>query len=203
MTENSTQYLAKLDKHEIRNRSVRGFFGHTNGPLCCCSNFYPVAMTFLLPSQLPGFDGILATKLPTQINVSTSEHAIMLCKACVMGDLDSYAHIAMSDTTPAQVKQLGRKVQGFDQTKWDTWVRFIAEDVVYQKFNQNKILATVLLSTGDDVLAETAPRDRIWGIGMGKSNPDIQDITKWKGQNILGYALMAVRDRLRADISRV
>ena len=85
-------------------------------------------MTFLLPSQLPGFDVILDTKLPIQINVSTSEHAIMLCKACVMGDLDSYVHIATSDTTPAQVKKLGRKVQGFDQTKWDACIHFIAKN---------------------------------------------------------------------------
>lgn len=51
-----------------------------------------------------------------------------------------------------------------------------------------------LLATGDTILAEAAPRDRIWGIGMGKNNPLAQDPANWKGKNLLGFALMEARE---------
>ena len=54
-----------------------------------------------------------------------------------------------------------------------------------------------LLATGVTILAEGAPRDRIWGIGMGKNNPLAQDPANWKGKNLLGFALMEARDALR------
>ena len=41
-------------------------------------------------------------------------------------------------------------------------------------------------------------KDRIWGIGLSMSDPDRLDRRKWKGQNLLGYALMMVREKLRA-----
>ena len=61
---------------------------------------------------------------------------------------------------------------------------------------QNDELRNFLLSTGDKVLVEASPSDRIWGIGLGKNNPDALDPTKWRGQNLLGFALMNVRDSI-------
>jgi predicted NAD-dependent protein-ADP-ribosyltransferase YbiA (DUF1768 family) len=65
------------------------------------------------------------------------------------------------------------------------------------KFGQDAALKAHLLSTGDDVLVEASPTDRIWGIGMAASNPDAKNPSKWRGQNLLGKALMEVRARLR------
>jgi predicted NAD-dependent protein-ADP-ribosyltransferase YbiA (DUF1768 family) len=39
--------------------------------------------------------------------------------------------------------------------------------------------------------------DRIWGIGMGGDNPAAGNPAKWKGENLLGFALMEVREKLR------
>jgi ribA/ribD-fused uncharacterized protein len=46
------------------------------------------------------------------------------------------------------------------------------------KFSQNERLKTFLLNTGNRVLVEASPRDRIWGIGMGASNPDVENPAK-------------------------
>lgn len=52
------------------------------------------------------------------------------------------------------------------------------------------------LRTGDAVLVEASPRDRIWGIGMSASHPDATDPRKWLGENLLGFALMKARAAL-------
>ena len=67
----------------------------------------------------------------------------------------------------------------------------------WYKFSQNRNLREFLLSTGDSVLVEASPYDAIWGIRLAASSPEAQDPMKWRGQNLLGFALMEVRDELR------
>jgi ribA/ribD-fused uncharacterized protein len=55
-----------------------------------------------------------------------------------------------------------------------------------------------LLGTGEQVLVEASPRDVVWGIGLGASNPAARDPRRWRGKNLLGFALMEARARLRA-----
>ena len=69
------------------------------------------------------------------------------------------------------------------------------------KFSQNEDLKEKLLGTGNDILAECAVKDRIWGIGLSMSDPDRRDMSKWKGQNLQGYALMMVRAKLSNDMN--
>ena len=44
---------------------------------------------------------------------------------------------------------------------------------------------------------EASPYDAIWGIRLSASSPDARDPMKWRGKNLLGFALMEVRDELR------
>lgn len=53
-----------------------------------------------------------------------------------------------------------------------------------------------LKDTKDAVLAECAVKDRIWGIGLSMNDPKRVILEQWKGQNLLGYTLMMVRDRM-------
>ncbi len=46
------------------------------------------------------------------------------------------------------------------------------------------------------ILVEAAGRDTIWGIGLGAKNPKAQDPFTWRGLNLLGFALTAVRSQL-------
>ncbi len=59
-------------------------------------------------------------------------------------------------------------------------------------------LKEYLLGTGDAVLVEASSRDRIWGVGLGPSNRDARRPERWRGRNLLGFALMEVRARLMA-----
>ena len=74
--------------------------------------------------------------------------------------------------------------------------KILATDDVAAKFSQNEDLKAKLKATDNSILAECAVKDRIWGIGLSMNNPDRLQIDKWKGQNLLGYALMMVRERL-------
>lgn len=97
---------------------------------------------------------------------------------------------------PQEIKALGRLVKDFDSDIWND----VAQDIVVKgnlhKFMQNPDLCQYLLGTERKVLVEASPYDTIWGIGMKESDAGIEDPYKWKGLNLLGFALMEVRDKL-------
>lgn len=98
---------------------------------------------------------------------------------------------------PKQIKALGRKIRNFDETVWNEVKYSIVLNGNYLKFVQNPALRDYLLSTGDSVLVEASPYDGIWGIKMGQTDKDILNPLKWRGENLLGFALMEVRDEIR------
>ena len=79
-------------------------------------------------------------------------------------------------------------------------MEWYAADYSMAKFSQNPLLKDRLISTGNNILAECAVRDYIWGIGLSMDNPKRLDIEQWRGQNLLGYALMMVREHLKNDL---
>ena len=134
-------------------------------------------------------------KFPSPVKVKTSEKCIMLCKAVVMGDSESYMTILDSEN-PKAIKKLGRLIKPFDQIKYDKYICIIAYHIVFQKFlkGSNEIREYLKL-TNSAIIAEAAHRDKNWGIGLGVK----QYISKpalWKGCNILGWALMVTRQEL-------
>jgi ribA/ribD-fused uncharacterized protein len=65
------------------------------------------------------------------------------------------------------------------------------------KFSQDENLKEFLLNTNERILVEASPMDKIWGIGLAADHPNIENPILWKGENLLGFALMEVRDELR------
>ena len=126
---------------------------------------------------------------------SSMEQYMMYQKAVRFGDADIASQIMRTDDV-ARIKQFGRQVSGYDDHIWNGMRQIIVFEGLSAKFSQNNELKEKLISTGNSVLAECAVKDRIWGIGLSMTDPDRHDMSKWKGQNLLGYALMLVREKL-------
>jgi ribA/ribD-fused uncharacterized protein len=126
----------------------------------------------------------------------TAEHWMMAGKARLFGDEATLAKILSLDH-PGAAKSLGRQVQGFEQAKWMAVARRIVTEGNIAKFGQNQALGDFLLDTGDQVLVEASPHDRIWGIGLAADDPLAQHPDTWQGENLLGFALMDAREALR------
>lgn len=129
------------------------------------------------------------------IHYPTAEHYMMSEKARLFSDDGALQKILVSKT-PAEAKKLGRTVQGYEETIWCEHRNDIVVRGNYAKFSQNNTLKKFLLNTHNRILVEASPRDRIWGIGMGASNPDAENPAKWRGLNLLGFALMQAREQL-------
>ncbi len=126
----------------------------------------------------------------------TAEHWMMAKKAELFNDKDVLEKIIKANS-PAEAKKLGREVKNYDDKLWLANRYEIVKEGNYHKFSQNTDLKTFLLNTRDRVLVEASPVDPIWGIGMASDHKDVMNPEKWKGLNLLGFALMEVRDELR------
>ena len=63
------------------------------------------------------------------------------------------------------------------------------------KFNQNAYIRKELIKTKPRILYEASPYDKIWGIGFCYRDAINQNESNF-GQNLLGKALMQIRDEL-------
>ena len=79
----------------------------------------------------------------------------------------------------------------------DDVTRIIVYEGLVEKFSQNQELSDALLNTGDAFLAECAVKDKVWGIGLSMTDPKRLEPSLWRGQNLLGFALMMVRKKLK------
>ena len=139
---------------------------------------------------------------PTEVNGATyncCEQWMMYSKAIMFGDFTTANKILCADN-PLQQKRLGRNVKGFDKVQWEN----AAQDIVFAgnlaKFTQHKDCQDLLMGTGDLIIAEASPTDKIWGIGLAEDDPAAFDQNKWMGTNWLGIAIMRVRHILRQTL---
>lgn len=123
------------------------------------------------------------------------EQFMMAKKAELFNDTESFKRI-LATSNPRKVKELGRAVKNFDANIWDANKFDIVVKGNYEKFVQNSDLKKYLLSTNDDILVEASPYDKVWGVGLRASDPLILNESTWKGENLLGKALMEVRNDL-------
>lgn len=126
----------------------------------------------------------------------TAEHWMMEQKALLFDDTP-IAEAILQANSPAEAKELGRKVKGFEQKKWSEHRVEIVVQGNYHKFGQHPELKEFLLNTSERVLVEASPVDPVWGIGLAVDDERVGHVDQWKGSNLLGFALMEVRDRLR------
>ncbi|MFE4975632.1 NADAR family protein [Kitasatospora sp. NPDC056651] len=179
----SREELAAMMADGVRPKWVM-FWGHTERKgggtrQECLSQWWPGGFTV---------DGV---------TYPTAEHWMMAGKARMFGDEEIVRQV-LAARTPAEAKKLGRLVKDFDGDTWEAG-RFelvVAGNVA--KFGQDETLRSYLLGTGERVLVEASPLDRIWGIGLAADDIRSQQPTEWRGLNLLGFALMEARARLGA-----
>ena len=130
------------------------------------------------------------------ISYKTAEHYMMAEKARLFNDNQILAKI-INSYHPGEAKKLGRQVKNFQEELWlENRIKIVIHGNL-GKFSQNKDLQTFLLNTKERILVEASPRDRIWGIGLSSDHPDVENPYRWKGLNLLGFALMEVRRILK------
>ena len=129
------------------------------------------------------------------IHFTSAEQYMMYRKAMLMGDVVTARKILGTDDV-RKVKQLGRMVKPYDDRVWSANRYPIMIEGLYCKFTQSADLYKALISTGNEVLCECAVKDCIWGIGLSITDPNRFYPERWKGQNLLGKALMEVRRRI-------
>lgn len=127
-----------------------------------------------------------------------AEQWMMGSKAKLFHDHTVFAKI-MTTAVPREHKKLGRKVANFDEAVWKKHALDIVIKGNYAKFSQHPSYRQRLLATGNKTLVEASPLDAIWGIGLASDHPDARNPSKWQGSNLLGQALMKVREIMREE----
>lgn len=155
------------------------FFHLTSEPNGFLSNWYP--STFVLGG--------------TEFNCV--EQYMMWKKAMTFGDTEIAGKI-LNEADPRTIKLLGRSVRGYVDSKWAAIRYDVVKEALMAKFSQNEDLREKLQGT-TGYYAECAVNDLVWGIGLSMNDPDRIDRSRWRGQNLLGLALMEVYSALVTD----
>lgn len=129
------------------------------------------------------------------VEFSSMEQYMMYSKAMCSHDKIIAQQILQTDDV-ARIKELGRLVSNYNDQIWSGVRQIIVYEGLVEKFSQNKELRDALLNTGDAVLAECAVKDKVWGIGLSMTDPKRLEQPLWRGQNLLGFALMMARDKV-------
>lgn len=184
-------HMAKIDSWDVLIREVRAgtrvkylhFRGHRPRPdgqvsASCLSQWWPSPFTV------------------AGVSYATAEHWMMAEKARLFGDAEAERRV-LEAGHPSLAKKAGRLVRGFDDAVWERErFRIVVEGSVH-KFSADAELRGFLLGTGDRVLVEASPVDRVWGIGLAAGDDGAGNPERWRGPNLLGFALMGARERLR------
>ncbi|WP_344404796.1 NADAR family protein [Streptomyces longisporus] len=181
----------RIDSREALARAVRAgvrvkylhFWGHRARPdgrvgPSCLSQWWPSPFTV---------DGVA---------YATAEHWMMAAKARLFDDTEAERRV-LAAGHPSQAKKAGRLVRGFDEAIWERERFGIVVEGSVHKFAAHADLRQFLVNTGDRVLVEASPVDRVWGIGLAADDEAATDPEHWRGPNLLGFALMEARERLR------
>ena len=143
-------------------------------------------------------DGYLSNWYPSPFTVDgkhfvNSEHYFMWKK--VMLFEPELEQLILSTKDPKEMKSIGQKVKNYNNSEWSAVRYEIMKEALFHKFSQNPKLLNNLMWTGNSGIIEASPSDRVWGIGITAVEALMDK--PWKGQNLLGKALIETRTRFK------
>lgn len=127
---------------------------------------------------------------------SSMEQYMMYQKAFLFNDFAIVNEI-INTKDVRKIKELGRQVKNYNDVIWNGMRQVIIFKGLFAKFYQNEELKKKLLATGNKVIAECSKEDVIWGNGISIDDEKRFDMNEWKGQNLLGFSLMMVREKIK------
>ena len=136
------------------------------------------------------------------IQYSSAEQFMMAHKAIAFNDRETLKEI-MNESHPRKIKKLGRQIVNFNSDTWDKYKYCVALIGNYCKFDQNEKMKQILINTGDNIIVEASPYDKIWGVGLNATDSRIMNPFYWEGKNLLGFVLMKVRDYINFDVFNI
>ena len=116
-------------------------------------------------------------------------------------DKDNLQKIMIAES-PDDVNYKLENVPGdaeINETKWNDLTKQFIYDVNIAKYNQYPELAARLLETKNATLGAYIPDDNLIGIGLSIDNIQAKNPVNWTGQNLLGKALMDIRQKIRSE----
>jgi ribA/ribD-fused uncharacterized protein len=150
--------------------------------------------------------GYLSLKWPVELEFnSTMYHsayqAILAEIAKSFNDQENLKRIMLSETAD-EITYTMEDVPGdkeINETKWNDLFKQLIYDINNIKFNQYPELSNRLLETKNAILGAYEPDDNLIGIGLSLDNIQSKNPINWTGQNILGKALMDIRNKIQTD----
>lgn len=152
------------------------------------------------PEEVNGYlsNWFMADFCVGDVTFSSMEQYMMYQKAVLFQDTDIAEEI-LKTSDVGKIKALGRSVKNYEDVIWNGMRQVAVYQGLLEKFRQNEELKQSLLTTENHMIAECAVQDKIWGIGLSMKDDRRFDLHEWQGQNLLGFALMCVREELSDD----
>ena len=150
--------------------------------------------------------GFLSLKWTVEIEFNgtmykSAAQAIAAEIAKSFNDQDNLQKIMISES-PDDINYTLENVPGdaeVNETKWNDLTKQLIYDVNIVKYSQYPELAARLLETKNATLGAYIPDDNLIGIGLSIDNIQAKNPVNWTGQNLLGKALMDIRQKIRSD----
>ena len=132
------------------------------------------------------------------VRFTTIEQYISYMKCILFGDKDSALSVLGTQRETRQ-REIAMGSEAFLETVWKGERQIIVIYGLLAQFRQNPEIRDLLLSTGDAYLVSCSHMDVIYSCGYRIDEERRLDAAKWRGRNVLGFALMAVRDILKKE----
>ena len=132
------------------------------------------------------------------VKYNCAEQYMMAEKARTFGDQDALVRIMEAKDPDAQ-KFIGRRVKNYEDQIWKEKRYQVVKKANLAKFSQIPAAKKFMKKSGNKIIVEGSPYDKIWGVGLHYKDDKILNEKNWRGENLLGKVLMEVRAELLGE----